>query len=110
MIGFGSFRCGDLSRSQNGTSACYVSNHGAGVTFEGTVTLTAYDHFGTGAGVVVMQKPLAMAAGPGALEWFNADLCGNFDIFFIFLYYSPFSPHSSALHHQPYLVPMLIGG
>lgn len=66
--------CGDLSRSQNGTSACYVSNHGAGVTFEGTVTLTAYDHFGTGAGVVVMQKPLAMAAGPGALEWFNADL------------------------------------
>jgi beta-mannosidase len=66
--------CGDHSRTKNGTSACFVSNHGAGTTFSGTVTLTAYDHFGTGAGAVVVSKPVEMLAGPGALEWFNADL------------------------------------
>jgi beta-mannosidase len=73
--------CGKHSRpSANGTAswACYVSNHGAGVTFSGTVTLTAYDHFGTGSGVVVASKQMEMSAGPGAIEWFDADLpAGN---------------------------------
>lgn len=70
--------CGDQSRSRNGTSACFISNHGAGTTFSGTVTLTAYDHFGTGAGVVVVSKPVTMPAGPGALEWFTVTMpAGN---------------------------------
>jgi hypothetical protein len=33
--------------------------------FKGTVTLTVYDHFGTGAGVVVTSKPVDLPAGPG---------------------------------------------
>ena len=71
--------CGEHARSRNGTSACYVSNHGAGIPFTGTVPLTAYDHFGSGKAVgggkvVVASKPVVMAAGPGALEWFNAEL------------------------------------
>lgn len=66
--------CGEHARSKNGTSACYVSNHGAGTTFTGTVTLTAYDHFGNGVGKVVESRPVAMQAGPGALEWFSAEL------------------------------------
>ena len=70
--------CGELSYSKNGTSTCFVSNHRAGLPFHGTVTLTAYDHFGDGAGAVVVNKTMAMAEGPGALEWFNADLpAGN---------------------------------
>jgi beta-mannosidase len=70
--------CGVQSRSENGTNACFVSNHGAGTTFAGTVTLTAYSHFGTGAGAVVHLQPLDMVAGPGALEWFSAKLpAGN---------------------------------
>ena len=56
--------CGDLAGSKDGTSACYVSNHGAGTAFSGTVSLTAYEHFGSGAGVVVVSRPVAMAAGP----------------------------------------------
>jgi hypothetical protein len=70
--------CGEHSTPKNGTSACYISNHGAGTTFTGTVTLTAYDHFGTGAGVSVLTKHVEMAAGPGTIEWFDADLpAGN---------------------------------
>ena len=70
--------CGEHSPPKNGTSACYISNHGAGTTFNGTVTLTAYDHFGTGAGVSVLTKHVEMAAGPGTIEWFDADLpAGN---------------------------------
>ena len=70
--------CGEHSTPKNGTSACYISNHGAGTPFTGTVTLTAYDHFGTGAGISVLTKHVQMAAGPGAIEWFDVDLpAGN---------------------------------
>ena len=61
--------CGLLSGSINGTSSCYISNHGAGLPFKGTVTLTAYDHFGDGKGVVVAEKSVSLAEGPGAVEW-----------------------------------------
>ena len=64
--------CGDLAGSKNGTNVCYVSNHRAGSKFAGSVTLTAYDHFGDGTGAVVVERPVSLPAGPGALEWFTA--------------------------------------
>lgn len=66
--------CGDYVGSKNGTSACYISNHGAGLTFTGTVTLTAYDNFGTGVGVVVTKKRVELPEGPGVVQWFTASL------------------------------------
>ena len=66
--------CGDLTGSKNGTSTCYISNHGAGTPFKGTVTLTGYDHFGNGTGVVITSQSFSLAEGPGVLEWFNANL------------------------------------
>ena len=65
--------CGDMARSRNGTLACYISNHGAAATFTGTVTMTSYDHFGSGAGTVVTKKRFTLPEGPGAIEWFNVD-------------------------------------
>ena len=70
--------CGALSTSQNGTSACYVSNHQAGLPFKGTVTLTGYDHFAKGASVTLIERPVQLVEGPGALSWFTAQLpAGN---------------------------------
>lgn len=67
--------CGIHGRLKNSTSnACYVSNHGAGTAFTGTVTLTAYEHFGSGEGQVVASRAVSMPAGPGALTWFDAEL------------------------------------
>ena len=66
--------CGDLSGSRNGTSACYVSNHAAGLPFSGQVTLAAYDHFGDGTAQVLLRKTVALEAGPGAITWFNTKL------------------------------------
>ena len=66
--------CGDLSSkipNPNGTKACYISNHGAGLTFAGSVTLSAYENFGDGTAVVVVNKTVALSEGPGALEWFE---------------------------------------
>jgi hypothetical protein len=66
--------CGHLAGSKNGTSVCYISNHAAGLKSKGTATLTAYDHFGNGTGVVVTKRLFALAEGPGTVEWFHADL------------------------------------
>ena len=66
--------CGDLAGSKNGTNESYISNYRVSSKFMGTVTLTAYDHFGNGAGVVVTKTPFALPEGPGMLEWFTADL------------------------------------
>jgi hypothetical protein len=66
--------CGDLANSHNGTGACYLSNHRAAAPFAGTVTLTAFDHFGSGAGVVISKQSYALPEGPGAVEWFPAEL------------------------------------
>lgn len=52
--------CGDDETLHNGTNACYLSNHGAGTKFAGTVTLTEYDHFGNGTGVIVTQEKFAL--------------------------------------------------
>ena len=65
--------CGDMAGSRNGTLACYISNHGAAATFTGTVTLTSYDHFGSGIGAVIIKKPFALLEGPGVIEWFTVD-------------------------------------
>ena len=66
--------CGVVSGSKNNTNVCYISNHRAGLPFRGTVTLTAYDHFGTGKGVVLTQKHFALSEGPGVVDWFAAQL------------------------------------
>lgn len=66
--------CGNRAGVQNGSSVCYISNHRAGMGFEGTVTLTSYDHFGDGAGVVVAHKEFVLPAGPGVIQWFTAEL------------------------------------
>ena len=68
--------CGELSGpfpNPNETKACYISNHRAGLPFAGTVTLTEYDHFGSGAGSVVVEKTFGLGEGPGVVEWFNVD-------------------------------------
>ena len=50
---------------------CYLSNHRASRPFNGTVTLTEYDHFGNGTAKVVLHQQMALPEGPGAIEWFG---------------------------------------
>ena len=50
---------------------CYLSNHRASRAFNGTVTLSAYDHFGTGAATVLLHQRMALPEGPGAIVWFG---------------------------------------
>jgi hypothetical protein len=52
-------------------SLCYLSNHRASRPFNGTVTFTAYDHFGEGEGAVVMDRAFSLPQGPGAIAWFS---------------------------------------
>ena len=70
--------CGDLAGSaslhNSSAGACYISNHAAAKPFRGTVTLTAYDHFGDGSGAVIAEKAFDLPEGPGVVEWFAADL------------------------------------
>jgi beta-mannosidase len=54
-----------------GQPLCYVSNHRASRPFVGTVTLTAYDHFGDGKGKVFLERKLSLPEGPGTIEWFG---------------------------------------
>ena len=62
--------CGALYR-EPAQQRCYLSNHRASRPFRGTVTLTAYDHFGDGSGVVLMAQEMALPQGPGAIAWFS---------------------------------------
>eukprot|EP00039_Didymoeca_costata_P021562 m.2498 g.2498 ORF g.2498 m.2498 type:complete len:975 (-) comp2531_c0_seq1:113-3037(-) len=50
---------------------CFVSNHRPSRMFNGTVTLTSYEHFGDGTGKVIFEKQMSLAEGPGPVEWFN---------------------------------------
>jgi hypothetical protein len=50
---------------------CYLSNHRPSRSFNGTVTLTTYEHFGESAPKVLLHKQMALPAGPGAIEWFG---------------------------------------
>ena len=50
---------------------CYLSNHRASRGFNGTVTLTTYDHFGNGTAKVLLHQQMALPEGPGAIEWFG---------------------------------------
>lgn len=50
---------------------CYLSNHRASRPFNGTVTLTTYDHFGDGTAKILLEKAMALPEGPGAIEWFG---------------------------------------
>ena len=54
-----------------GQPLCYLSNHRAGRPFSGTVTLTAYDHYGDGEGRTFMERKISLPEGPGAIEWFG---------------------------------------
>ena len=54
-----------------GQSLCYLSNHRASRPFNGTVTLTAYDHFGNGSGKVLLHQRMTLPHGPGAIAWFG---------------------------------------
>ena len=75
---------------------CYLSNHRASRAFNGTVTLTSYDHFADGTATVLLHQQMA--------------LCGNFDIVL-----DQFSRTFLALCHPTHaaryalLVAMLIG-
>jgi hypothetical protein len=62
--------CGALYR-EPAQQRCYLSNHRASRPFRGTVTLTAYDHFGDGSGEVLMAQEMALPQGPGAIAWFS---------------------------------------
>ena len=50
---------------------CYLSNHRASRPFNGSVTLTSFDHFGDGTAKVILHKQMALPKGPGAIEWFG---------------------------------------
>lgn len=54
-----------------GEEVCYLSNHRASRPFSGTVTLTAYDHFGDGKGEIIMQENMSLPQGPGAISFFK---------------------------------------
>ena len=54
-----------------GQPLCYLSNHRAGRAFSGTVTLTAYDHFGDGEGRTFLERKISLPEGPGTIEWFG---------------------------------------
>jgi hypothetical protein len=64
----------DVMATCGAEGQCYVSNHRASRAFSGTVTLMSYDHFGDGKGAPHFAAKMAMAPGPGALEWFNVSL------------------------------------
>ena len=57
---------------RGGQDVCYVSNHRASRPFNGTVTLTAFDHFGDGSGDVLFHRIVELPPGPGAIAWLGA--------------------------------------
>eukprot|EP00038_Savillea_parva_P004143 m.134586 g.134586 ORF g.134586 m.134586 type:complete len:1103 (-) comp11390_c0_seq3:144-3452(-) len=68
----------DVMATCGANNQCYLSNHRASRPFSGTVTLTAYDHFGNGTGRVVYHEAMSLPEGPGAVGWFNTSLpAGN---------------------------------
>jgi hypothetical protein len=68
----------DVSATCGKAGVCYVRNDGAGIGFEGTVTVTMVS-IADGTSEILASKPLDMSPGPAEITWFNISSHGEVD-------------------------------